>query len=132
MLRYMAFGGTRVTLDNIGALSAVRRLREQLERSLVMAAAGPLDPHEKHRRADYACDLVGADEKRSVLVQKARPVFFLVVRRRLIGDQRKNPRITAPLHHLNQEILPCNWIAAEPRARFEHESVDARYAQRFI
>src|SRR5450759_831740 len=84
MLRDMSFRHSRVTLDDIGACPGIRRLGEQLQPRFVITAAHALHTHEKYRRTHDARDFVGADEKRGVLIEKARPVLFLVPRLRLV------------------------------------------------
>ena len=60
--------GTRVTLDDVRALSAIRWLREQLQRRFVVTAPRARNADEKYRRADNSRDFIGADKKCGVLV----------------------------------------------------------------
>src|SRR5437763_6658330 len=85
MLRDVCLRGARVALDNVGSFTAVRRLSQQLQRSLVIAAPRPRDANEENRRAQYSRNLIGADKERGVLIHEPRPVLLLLARRRLIS-----------------------------------------------
>ena len=89
-----------------------------------------LDEH--HGRFENPCNRIGADEERRVLVEERRPVLELVVRWRLVGDERVDVGLAAAAQELAREFRMRNRSSAETSARLAQETVDRGDALRLV
>ena len=102
----MRFGDTRVFLDDLAAIAAVRRLRKQLEFGLVMTAADPPHADKKHRSTQHARDLVRRDRNHACVV-----LWELSLNETPMDDA-----FMSRLHTIGHEEYPgdqmftCGWI----------------------
>src|ERR1041385_1251603 len=91
--------------------------------------APALDPAHRpvyDRRLEEARDLLGTDEERGVLVEKAGPVLGHAPERSLIGDHAVRPRLSGATQLIERAAVDGPVLAPEAAARLARVCVAAR------